>query len=281
MTISEAFAAYEVDALINKPSKTKQNYRVAMNSLLRTCEDLPVQFINHQSILQWKKDMLYRGNGPASIASNLSRLKQILRYLKRHEYSVMDSDIIERPTVKQKDPVWLTIEELSRFLSVITSPRDKALFACLFSSGARISELLSLDRGSIKDGLAAIRGKGDKPGVLQFDSSALALLGAYLDTRKDKLRPLFISSQHRRITVSRVAQVCHEYADLAGLDKNVTTHIFRHTFASDLKLNGADIYDIKEQLRHDRLSSTQIYVHIGEDKRRADYQRHHTKVPLV
>jgi site-specific recombinase XerD len=155
----------------------------------------------------------------------------------------------------------------------------------LFSSGARISELLQLDRDSIVlnefgEGEAQIEGKGNKPGVLTFDSNALKILNDYTETRNDPIRPLFISGQRRRITVSRVEQLCHEYADMAGIDKNVTPHVWRHTFASDLKLNGADIYDISKQLRHSNIATTMIYTHISDQKKANDYRKYHTSTPI-
>lgn len=283
MNITEAFVRYDLEELQlqGKATKTRRNYRSALNSFLRYTPDIPVQMVTYQDFTNWRVEMMRDGKTPSYIGSNLSRFRSVLTWLRIQGVQVIDPAGIKRPKIVQKDPTWLTVEELTKLLSVIESPRDKSIFASLFGTGARISELLSLDRDSIRGNEAYIRGKGDKIGTLTFDPNALKYIETYMETRKDELRPLFLSSHHRRITASRVAQLLHEYADLAGIDKNVTPHVLRHSFATDLKMNGADIYDIKEQLRHERISSTQIYVHIDDRKKREDYQRFHTAVPMV
>lgn len=280
MLVSEAFLLYETEKLLDKAPKTRKNYQAALNSFTGACGDIDVTLVSHVAIVQWKKQSQYKGHAPSYIATNLSRFRQVFGYLKKHGYNVLDKTNIERPSVPPTDPTYLSRQEVVDLLAVIESPRDKAIFWLLFSSGARISELLQLNRDSIVDGKAHIIGKGEKPGILRFDSNALRVLDDYLQTRSDSLRPLFVSSQNRRITVSRVQQLAHKYEDMAGLTKNFTPHIARHTFASELKLNGGDIFDIKEQLRHKRISSTMIYVHIGDEKRDRDYERLHTPLPI-
>lgn len=281
MSISDAFVLYDLHKLHGKTLKTRKNYRSTLNSFVKCWGDIPVELITVNSVAVWKQEMAYRGKQTSSMGSNLSHLREVLKYLKRHGYDVIDYWEVDRPTIKRKAPTWLQVEEVGALLSVIESPRDKAIVACLYSTGARISELLSLNRDSIENGVAEIIGKGDKPGTLDFDDNALEYLNTYLETRRDKLHPLFVSGQRRRITVSRVEQLIHEYADLAGIEKNVTPHVLRHSFASNLKLNGADIYDIQKQMRHSSISTSQIYVHIEDKKKQQDYKTYHSKVPLV
>jgi site-specific recombinase XerD len=281
--VSDAFDQYRLELKLqgSKP-KTSINYRTAMKSLIRLCGDAEVTFINMNYITAWKIGLDREGKSPTTIRGYLSNLREVMKYVQQLGFRLsMDLRDITFPKIPKTSPVWLDIEELSRFMSVIERPRDKALFACLFSSGARISELLSLNVGDIVNGEAQILGKGDKPGIIRFDSNALSYLDAYLQTRSDNLRPLFISGQRRRITVSRVEQTCHEYADRAGIDKNVTPHVMRHSFASDLKRNGADIYDIMQQLRHSQISSTMIYTHVDDRRKTAIHKEFHSKIPMV
>lgn len=282
MTVREAFIQYDIDRLCsrNKALKTRKNYRSALNSFVKACADIPVELVTVQHIVQWKAYMAQNGHTSSTMAGNVSKMREVFKYLKRLGMNVLDYEFMERPEIIKKDPVWLDVDEVRRFLEVIDSPRDKAIFAMLFSSGARISELMQLDRDSIVNGEARIIGKGSKPGALHFDTHALRILEDYLETRRDKLRPMFISAQCRRMSISRVEQLAHVYADYAGIDKNVTPHVFRHSFATDLKMNGADIYDIKTQLRHSRLSSTDIYVHINDTQKREIYDKKHTLTPL-
>jgi site-specific recombinase XerD len=282
VNITEAFAAYDADVLYCNGSalKTRKNYRASLHSFVRSADaELPVQLITYSHIIAWKQHMAHCGMQPSSMASNLSRFREVMKYLKKHGFDVLDWRDIERPKVPSRVPVWLELQEVQQFIEAIVSIRDRAIFACLFASGARISELLQLDRDSIINGEAEIIGKGDKPGKLSFDDTCLAILKNYTDSRADKQRPLFLSGQHRRITVSRVEQLCHEYADKAGIEKNVTPHVWRHTFATDLKNNGMDLYDLSKQLRHSRISSTMIYVH-ADSKKRVNYQQFHSPVPM-
>lgn len=282
MVLSEAFTLFDVDKLYTdgRSLKTRKNYRCALNSLLRVIGDIPVELFSYEHVIRWKQEMARLGYQSTYVAGNISHLREVFHYLKDRNQRVIDYRDICRPKVKQKPPTWLTIDELKRFLDAIESVRDKAIFACLFSSAARISELLQLDRNSIIDGEAEILGKGSKPGKLYFDPNALKLLDDYLQTRKDRLKPLFVSGQYRRITVSRIEQLAHKYADAADIDKNVTPHVFRHSRASDFKMNGADISDIQKQLRHSSINTTQIYVHIGNDKIKHDHSLYGTKLPL-
>lgn len=284
MRLSEAFLQYILQKIVqaNRADKTRRNYETCMNSMLKALGDIRVEFLSEDHIVQWRMYMERMGNQPSSISSNLSKLRCVLKYLKECGHEVINYRDIELPEIKKKDPVWLTSDEVQRILDVIDSPRDKAIFGSLFSTGARISELLSLNRDSIDRGTmsASILGKGDKPGTLYFHPYSLQLIDEYLATRKDSLRPLFISGQYRRITVSRVEQLSHIYADMAVIDKNVTPHVYRHSFATDLKLNGADIYDVKEQLRHSQLSSTQIYVHIADKKKAENHKKFHSGIKI-
>lgn len=189
---------------------------------------------------------------------------------------VMDPVFIDLPKIPKSHPPYLLAGEVQNIIAVIDSPRDRAIFACLFDSGARIGELLSIDRSDMLGNTAPIIGKGGKPGMLRFGPWAMGYLSAYLSKRKDSLSPLFVSGHYRRITVSRCEQLLHIYSDKANIKKNVTPHVLRHSFATDLKLNGADIHDIKEQLRHSRISSTEIYVHIEDAERARKHAQFHT-----
>lgn len=282
MLLSEAFIKYDINVLYSegfKP-KTRRNYRSSLNSFLSVWGDVPVNDIDFDKIDSWKVSMSRRGKLASSIGPNLSHLKSVLCYVNKSGIRTIDPRDIERPPIKRNSPTWLTIGEIGSILAVIERPRDKAIFAMLFDSGARVSELLSLNRDSIHDGQAMIEGKGDKPGILRFGMS-LKYLDEYLKTRNDALRPLFVSGQYRRITVSRIEQLAHEYADKANIDKNVTPHVYRHSFASDLKLNGADIFDIQQQLRHTNIQSTMIYTHVHNKKVDADYKQFHSSVPML
>jgi integrase/recombinase XerD len=287
MTLTESFGAFILDELIseNRSSSTVANYQKTLSSLLRSIgEDIPVQLLGYTHIIAWKKQMYDEGLADSYKAQILRHLRIVLTYLGKHGFATLEPSEIKIPSFKYKETAWLTIDELSRFLSVIERPRDKALFACLFSAGGRYNELISLDRGSIVDGVAKVRGKGrtatETPEELRFDPNALGLLNDYLQTRTDKIEALFISRQYKRLTIQQADKLCHQYSALAGIDKNVTTHVFRHSFATNLINNGADIYATSKQMRHARIDTTRIYVHDADDSKQKNYDKFHTPTPI-
>lgn len=290
MTITEAFEAFEIDELESeeRSPKTIASYRSTCSTLLEGIGgDIDIAFFAYTHIIQWKREMHLRNNSGAHMALQLRELRRVLAYLKSHNFATLDPTEIKIPKFKYRKTAWLTIEEISRFIRAVDKPRDKALFACMFSSGARVSEMLALDRSSIVDGRAVVWGKGkvkgrDEPDILEFDDNALGLLEEYLDGRADDLEPLFVSLQRRRLSLQQAIVSFNGYFKKAGIEKRGrgATHILRHSFATDLELNGLDIRGIQVQMRHQKLENTKGYMH-GEILRKTpDYRKHHTPVPL-
>lgn len=280
MTIGEAFERFIFDEikLRNGADKTARNYSSVLNSFVTACGDVPVELITYDTIIRWKMYMDSTGNQPSSMSSSLSKLRQVFRYLIRHSVKVIDPRDIELPKVFVKEAEWLTVKEIRAMLDSASSLRDKALISALFSSGGRVSEVLSLDRDSIQNNKAQVVGKGSKLITLYFDDSAMKHINAYLESRSDKLKPLFISGQYRRITVSRVEQIMHILAGEAVIEKNVTPHVFRHSFATDLLTNGADVIVAKELLNHSSVQTTQRYLHVATSRKEQSYAQKHTKL---
>lgn len=278
MTISEAFTRYDREALLyqGKKDKTRVNYQTALATFLRANPDIPVQLINDQHIALWQQDMAYRGLALSYTASNLGRFRNVIKFCQKKGLSVMNPDLIDLPKVGRKEVKFVYADNIKNMINAVDSPRDKALIILMFSSGARISELLSLNRGSIVDGEARIIGKGDKPGIIHFDPVALRYLHGYLETRRDKLPPLFLSGQSRRLGYRRANQIVQTAAQLAGIEFNVTTHVMRHSFATDLLFNGAHIMEIKEHLRHKDISTTMRYLHVTDEHKKESYKKYHT-----
>lgn len=291
MTISEAFSAFEMDELISeeRSQKTIDSYRSTCSTFINAVgDDINIALLTYIHIIQWKRQMVERKNSSAHMAFQLREMRRVLNYLKSHGFATLDPSEITIPKFKYNKTAWFDISTLRRFLSAIESPRDKALFSCLFSSGARISELLSLNRDSIVDGKAVIYGKGrkagkDEPDILSFDLNAIKLLNEYLETRTDNLEALFATRQNTRMTVRGSIHLTNKYIALAGIEKNGrgATHILRHSFGTDLELQGLDIHGIATQMRHKKLETTRIYLHGSTAKKQQDYTRYHTPVPLT
>lgn len=283
MTIVDAFIRFDEQlAAEGRTLKTRKNYRCALKSLVEAWGDIEVQLISLDHITSFKRESLTQGDSIPYIKTNLCKLREVLRDLRERGFKVLDSRDIKLPREENRvEKPWLLAEDVQRILDTITSPRDRALFYGLFSTGSRIGAFLDLNRDSIDftTGEAQVIGKGGKVNYLHFDSNSLRLVRDYLSGRKDDMTPLFISGHYRRLTVARAEQLLHIYSDRAGIDKNVTPHTLRRSFASDLKKNGADLYDVMKLLNHSQISTTQKhYTFTTKEYTRDKYEQFHTRL---
>lgn len=282
MLVSETFAAFDLHILQyqGKKLKTRKNYRSACNSFINSCGDVPIELISLDVIVRWKIDLERSGKVDATIKTMLLQLRAVLRFAEQRGIKVISWRDISMPRVKRKSYTWLNYDEVQSIIEAAMSERDKAIIACLFSTGCRISELLNLNISDVLDSdEPTVCGKGDKYRTVFIDQTARKYLNDYLNTRHDNYKPLFMSGQRARITVSRVEQIVHEAANRAGIDKNVTPHVFRHSTITDYILNGASMPIVQQIAGHASIQTTvNIYTHIqNEDKRQAFHQFHSSK----
>ncbi len=167
--------------------------------------------------------------------------------------------------------------------------RDRAIIETLYSTGLRVSELVSLNRTQINLERAEfmVRGKGRKPRIVFLSKRAGEYLKIYLDSRKDNYQPLFINygrertkihgkeEEKKRLTAYSIEEIVRETSKKAGIVKKVTPHTIRHSYATELLLNGADIRSVQELLGHSSITTTQVYTHITNKKLREVYQKYH------
>ena len=186
-------------------------------------------------------------------------------------------------------------EEIERLISAIPNEtesdlRDRAIIELLFSSGLRVSELVSLNRGSIntKRREFTVRGKGNKDRPIFISKKAAEHIENYLQAREDNLQPLFLNyskrykkpstdGNYRRITARSVQRMVEKYARLAGITKHVSPHTMRHSFATDLLVNGADLRSVQGMLGHASIATTQIYTHITDQHLKEIHERFHSE----
>jgi site-specific recombinase XerD len=219
---------------------------------------------------------------------HLIALRSFLRYMIKRDVSSLSPDRIELAKVKERSLDLISTDELNRLLGApdTTAPkgmRDKALLELFFSTGLRLSELCSLDRDlDLSKDEFSIRGKGEKVRVVFLSDSAKDSIRAYLKARKDLDGPLFIQYSHNgakgnRLTPRSIERIVKHYAIKAGISKKVTPHIIRHSFATDLLSNGADIRSVQVMLGHANISTTQIYTHVTDAQLRDVHKKFHSK----
>ena len=206
----------------------------------------------------------------------------------------MSPDVIELAKTKRQKVTFLTKDELIRLLDEPETvsdggKRDRAILELLFSGGLRVSELVKTDREQInlERGEFTVRGKGQKDRPIFLSKAAVHWIQAYLDTREDSLPALFLSHRgkqassndgnYRRLTARSVQRMVQKYALLAGITKKVTPHTLRHSFATDLLMNGADIRSVQGMLGHSDISTTQIYTHITDPHLKSVHERFHSR----
>lgn len=287
MTLTEAFDIFDSRVLAGKNIKTRKNYRCAYRSLKNATGDIPIAVICEETTIVWMRYMREEGCSGTTQRGYLISLRCVLKYFRRKGMDLFDMGVVELPEIDTKPRDFITAQELESLIVAAKNPRDKAILACMFLAGCRISEILNLDRNELEVPIddegrkeVFVCGKGDKYRPVIFNETARAYLDEYLDTRNDRMKPLFISGQNRRITVSRVEQIVHQCTRDAGLTKHVTPHVVgRHSYATDLLNNGASLYDVSKSMGHANISTTaNIYGHFDTNARKQTIAKHQSVI---
>lgn len=217
-------------------------------------------------------------------------VRMFLKYLMKRGVTSLAPDAIELAKVGDRDIDHLSVSELLRIIESaegndIKTVRDRAILELLFSTGLRVSELCSLNRDiDLDKDEMSIRGKGDKVRVVFFSDDAKHMVRKYLNQRSDMSEPLFISLSHNkdehdthRLTSRSVERIVKYYATKAGVTKNVTPHVLRHSFATNLLENGADLRSVQMLLGHANIATTQVYTHVTDKHLRDVHKKFHRK----
>lgn len=226
----------------------------------------------------------------------LIALRNLLKYFSDKDIEAISADKIKLPRSRSQEKAvkFLDLEQITRLLeepdpSTKTGLRDKALLETLFSTGLRVAELANLNREQIKipkekasEGLEiVVIGKGNRPRPVYFSIRALSWLGRYLDTRDDMEKALFIGykgpkSRAKRLSTRSIESIVKKYAVLGGVPIFTTPHTLRHSFATDLLMQGVDLREVQEFLGHKNIATTQIYAHVTSKKLRELHKKHHS-----
>lgn len=237
--------------------------------------------------------MKIRGQSATTLKKNtqnyyLIALRVFLKYLRKKSITALTPDAIELAKIHERHLDLISTDELERLLNApdgtdLRSYRDKALLALFFSTGLRLSELCSLNRDlDLSKDEFSIRGKGEKVRVVFLSPAAKDAIKTYLAKRKDTDEPLFTQLSHNknesaRLTPRSIERIVKQYAIKAGISKKVTPHIIRHSFATDLLSNGADIRSVQMMLGHANIATTQVYTHITDKQLRDVHKKFHSQ----
>lgn len=216
-------------------------------------------------------------------------LRAFLKFLAKQDIKTLSAEKIELSKIPERTVDFLDTREVEDILDAVPhtdrlqSLRDAAILTTLFSTGLRVSELTSLTRDKINLGRGEfmVRGKGDKPRVVFLSGDAKAALHRYFDKRKDNNEFAFIShgtqTNAEHLTPRSVQRIIQKYATKAGIVKQVTPHTLRHSYATDLLINGADIRSVQALLGHASITTTQVYTHITNKQLKEVHQAFHNR----
>ena len=227
---------------------------------------------------------------------HLIALRGFLKYLAKRKIKSLDPVLVELPRTHRAQVTFLYVDEINRIVEQIPPDtedglRDKAIFELLFSTGLRVSELVGLNRQDVNLSRREfmVRGKGQKDRPVFISQQAADAVQDYLDERKDSLPALFLNNSrnqpavgtkgdYRRLTPRSIERIINKYVRMAGITKHVTPHTLRHSFATDLLTNGADLRSVQSLLGHSNISTTQIYTHVTEPHLREVHEKFHSDV---
>lgn len=282
----------------NRSQKTIANYSHYLTRLSDFAGDIKLTDVDADLIRKWRLWLNRLGTNTSSELSKITQnyhliaLRSFLRFCARRGWECLTADKIELARTTRPQVTFLTPEELERLAaqpdpSKLNGARDRAIIELLFSSGLRVSELVGLDRDHINLNRREfmVRGKGQKDRPIFISQAAADWIESYLKLRQDNSKPLFIrysgskkadtSGNFARLTARSIQRMIARYARLAGITKHVSPHTLRHSFATDLLMNGADLRSVQAMLGHSNIATTQIYTHVTDPHLKAVHEKFH------
>lgn len=285
----------------NRSQKTIRNYDHYLNRIEDFKGNIKIKDIDQDFVRKWRLWLNRLGTNTSdelqknTLNYHLIALRSFLKWCAKRDIPAMPADKIELAKVARKQVTFLSSEELSNLFAqpktdTLQGLRDRSILELLFSSGLRVSELTNLNKEHInlKKREFMVRGKGQKDRPIFISEASAEWLNEYINTRSDAIPALFIShtnqktaqdrsGNYKRLTPRSVQRMVARYALLAGITKHVSPHTLRHSFATDLLMNGADIRSVQAMLGHSNIATTQIYTHVTDPHLKRIHEQFHGK----
>ncbi len=240
--------------------------------------------VDEEGVIRYLEERKEKGDASSSIYRSLISLRLFFRFLKRE--GLIDRDptrLLESPKMWQLIPEVLTIKEVE---ALIKAPdpsheegmRDRAILETFYATGIRVSELCALDIYDVGEKSVRVIGKGGRERIVPIGEEAIAAIDRYLGSYRDdkgEKGALFVSKRGKRLNRTYLWERVKCYAKKVGIEKEVSPHTLRHSFATDLINKGARIVDVSELLGHKELSTTQVYTKLGMSKKLSGYLNAH------
>lgn len=285
----------------NRSQKTIANYHHYLTRLVDFAGDINISEITPELVRKWRLWLNRLGTNNADELQkttqnyHLIALRSFLKFCAKRDIDTLPADKIELARTKRPQVTFLNPEELARLLNepnieVESGLRDRAILELLYSSGLRISELVGLNKDHVNlvRREFMVRGKGQKDRPIFISQEAAEWIQKYLERRADNAQPLFVrlggqkkadtTGNYLRLTARSIQRLVAQYARLAGITKHVSPHTMRHSFATDLLMNGADLRSVQAMLGHSNIATTQIYTHVTDPHLKNIHEKFHRKI---
>jgi site-specific recombinase XerD len=307
MKFSQAVHKFLIHCEVEKQQsiKTIENYKLYLRRAEEFWGDVEIESINIDKVQEYRLHLNRMKVGPSKKEMgkktqnyHIIALRSFLKYLVKLDYNVLAPEKIDLGKTSRRSVEFLRAEEVEKFLASfdrkhLKDLRNRAIAYTLYSTGLRISELVGLNKEDIdlESGEFMVRGKGDKPRPVFLNSSAKVCIKQYLRDRKDDYSPLFVRDRipHKklgeaetkqekddlmRLSAYSIQEMIRNQALKAGIRKKVTPHTLRHSFATTLLNEGADIRAVQEMLGHSSIQTTQIYTHVTNKQLKEVHKKH-------
>ena len=277
----------------NSSPRTISNYSYALKEFRNWYDSFNGwDSCNSEDFRTYLFECMKRELARSTIRLHFAAIRSFYRYLTRRKGLKVNPLLdVHLPKAERGLPLILTLKQVEDLLALPfnvkqprqapswSSARDAAILEVFYSSGLRLAELaaLELNHFDFFNETIRIKGKGSKERIVPLGSHALNALKKYCDLAKIKDGPLFISKSRKRISTRAISDIVKKYTKLAGLPVGVSPHKLRHSFATHLLDNGADLRSVQTLLGHESLSTTQIYTHVSADRLKRSYQKAHPR----
>lgn len=307
MKFSQAIHKFLIHCEVEKQQspKTIENYQLYLRRASDFWGDVEVESIDLNKVQEYRLHLNRMKVGPSKKVMakktqnyHVIALRALLKYLVKMDLNVLAPEKIDLAKTSRRSVDFLRPEQVQRFLGSfegksVRDLRDRAIAYTLYSTGLRVSELVGLNKDDVdlENGEFMVRGKGDKPRPVFLNSSAKLCLKKYLKERNDNYSPLFIrdrtpykklgeceTKQEKnnlmRLSAYSIQEIIRKKATESGIRKKVTPHTLRHSFATTLLNEGADLRAVQEMLGHSSIQTTQIYTHVTNKQLKDVHKKH-------
>lgn len=303
MKIKEAVTRFLEHAEIgkNQSLKTVENYSHYMGRFVAFSGDISIKDITLQKVQNYRLHLNRmtdeKGDQVLGVKTqnyHIIALRAFLKWCMKNDLQTLSPEKIDLSKIPERTVEYLGREELERLFQQVEGHsvraiRDRAILETLYSTGLRVSELVSLNCNQVdlERREFMIRGKGRKPRIVFLSDRSVDAIKKYLAVRQDNFDPLFLNygrgkkgdditlGEKRRLSTVMIQYLVRNYARRAGIIKKVTPHVLRHSFATELLINGADIRSVQEMLGHASITTTQIYTHLTNKRLREVHEKFH------